>query len=425
MNKLWLVVGFTVAMLSSCITAAQYNNAEDDVYYSPKASNRKAPVMIPDVDVDEIIKKNPPQYGEPSNRIDDVTTNPYAAIGYPAYKAEQDSLYKLHPELSGYYVNPNLPNSQTDEQARRLRRISSGSNWYGYNSYNSWGWPSLSVGYGWGNYGRYGYGYNYNPWYSGWNIGWNSNYGWNLGWNSGWGCGYNNWGYPYYGYGYGCYPYSYYNNYWPYYGYGYGYYNNPYYWGYPYYYGSGSSSSGGSDNNSNPMERPRPSVGSNNPPATGTGMASQNGNMVRSATSSGIGTGLPATNENPYMNRTLPANSGTGTQPAASPYTPPPGSARLDNINGRQVYTPPAPPVQQQPSQPSYGGMQPPSSQPAMQPSQRDVGGQQQYSQPSQPMFSNPSPMPSSPPSGGGGGGRSVGGGGGSHGGGGGVQRPR
>jgi hypothetical protein len=421
MNKLWLVVGFTTAMLSSCITTAQYNNAEDDVYYSPKASNKKAPVMIPDVDVDEIIKKNPPQYGTPTNRIDDVTTNPYAAIGYPTYRAEQDSLYRLHPEYSGYYVDPSLTNSEQEEAARRLRRVSSGGNWYTGVGYNSWGWgPTLSIGLGWGTYGRSGYGGyggygNYcDPWYSG--------YGYGSGWGcNSWGGWGSSWGYPYS---------SYYNNCWPNYGYGYGYYNNPYYGGYyPYYYGNGyygsnNNNSGGGDNSPSPIERPRPSVGSNNPPATGSnGLTDQNGNMMRTtAPSMNPATSAPAANENPYMTRTTPA-AGTAGQPqqAAQPYTPASGSARLDNINGRQVYTPPAPPVQQQPAQPSYGAQQAPVQQ------QRNTGGQQQQYQ--QPSYNNPAPsMPSSPPSGGGG--RSVGGSGGGGrssggGGGGGVQRPR
>lgn len=439
MNKLWIVVGLTVITLTSCITGAQFNNAEDDVYYSPKA-NKKNPVMIPDVDVDEIMRKNPTQYGQPTNRVDDATTNPYAEMGYPAYKAQQDSLYQQYPELSGYYVNPSLMNSEQDEQARRLRNMYSGS-YNGSGSWNTglgispWG-PSFSIGYstGFGNYGNYGgyggyyggyggyggYGNYYSPynsWYSGYGP------GWNMGWNSGWGWN-GGWGSPYFGFGWGGYP---------------------YYWGgyYPYYgniwHNHGSSNNGGGGDNSTPgpIERPRPSVGSNNPPASGNGggsgggVVNQNPQMIRTpstnpATNNPAPGSWPTVKENPNMTRPLP---GTNTMVPADqqtrPYTPPQGAARLENINGRPVYTAPAPSQQMRPD----GGSMAPSQQqfasPQQQQPQRMRNPQQQNYQNQAPMFS-----PSAPPQGGGGGGRSVGGGGGGGrssggGGGGGVQRPR
>ncbi|MCU0442468.1 MAG: hypothetical protein MUE96_08720 [Bacteroidia bacterium] len=185
----FMVIGL-MAVLTSCITAAQFNNADDDVYYSPKKQNAKNPVMIPEVDVDEIIRKNPPQYGSPLNRIDieQVTPNPNAAAGYVIWKKQQDSLYALYPERSAYYVDPNLPNSETDEAARRERMRA--RNWFDGNwnwgiGWNAWG-PSFYAGY-----------QPYSNW--GWNTGWGCNQGWNvgLGWNAGW--GYNSWMNPYIG----------------------------------------------------------------------------------------------------------------------------------------------------------------------------------------------------------------------------------
>lgn len=187
--KVFVVVAL-MASLTSCITAAQFNNADDDVYYSPKKQNTKDPVMIPEVDVDEIIRKNPPQYGSPLNRIDleQVTPNPNAQAGYFIWKKQQDSLYALYPERSAFYVNPNLPNSETDEAARRERLRA--NNWFDGNwnwgiGWNAWG-PSFSVGY-----------QPYSNW--GWNGGWGFQPGWNmgLGWNTGW--GYNSWCNPYLG----------------------------------------------------------------------------------------------------------------------------------------------------------------------------------------------------------------------------------
>jgi hypothetical protein len=409
MNKLWIIVGFTVITLSSCITSAQYNNAEDDVYYSPKAGNKKNPVMIPDVDVDEIMKKNPAQYGTPTNRLDDGTTNPRAAEGYPAYRAQQDTLYQQNPELSGYYVDPSLMTSEQEEQARRLRRINGGYNNYNssyWNSgvgFNSWG-SGLSLGLGYSNYyggygyGNYGYGYGgygnsyYSPWgYNSWGCG----SGFGIGWNSGYGWGGSSWCNPFYS---------------PYYGYG-GFYNNPWYGGggyyNPYYYGGNNWNNGNSGNNggdggtaSHPIERPRPSVGSNNPPAQNDGSGNTNPGMTRS---------------------TIETTPSAPVQPKT--YNPAPGAARLDNINGRPVYTAPAPSRSRPDAGNTYSTPAPSSPQP-----QRSFGGQSQQNnnQPA-PSYSNPSP-PMHQPSGGGGG-RSVGGGGGgsrsSGGGGGGVQRPR
>lgn len=313
-NILGILSASLVFTLSSCISTAQFNNAEDDVYYSPRANNRKQPVMVPEVNVDEIIKKNPPQYGQPTNRVDDVTPNPNAAEGYRAYRAQQDSLYKKDPTLSGYYVNPNLPNSETDEITRRnnnrwFRRSFNGSRWNNWNyglGWNSWYGPGFSVGY--------------NNW--GFDNFWGNNWGWNTGYpfNS-WGCSpfYNNWNS-----GFGFYN-PYFNNYWgnPWYGYGYG--------GYPHYYDNTNSGSGNTGNQ--PISRPRPSVGSSAPPVDILNQPNTSGGRNYQA--------YPQNSSN-AVNPAIPANSGRS-------YTPTNGEQRLENVNGRIIYTRPqevAPPVQ-------------------------------------------------------------------------------
>jgi hypothetical protein len=332
-NILGIFSASVIFTLSSCISTAQFNNAEDDVYYSPKASNRKQPVMIPEVNVDSIIRKNPPQYGQPTNRVDDVTPNPNAAAGYRAYRAQQDSLYQKDPTLSGYYVNPNLPNSETDESARRNNRwfrrsYVNGNRWdYGL-GWNSLYGPGLSIGYGfnnnWGNNWGFNYGSPFHSWgYSPFFNNWNSGFGWNagFGWNSGFGCGN-----------------PFFNNYWGYPGYGYGGYFPPTY----YYPDNNSAGNGGSGNTGNqPISRPRPTVGGTTPPDNS---GQYNGGR----------------------NYQAPQQSNEQPQPGANPnngraYTPTNGQQRLENVNGRVIYTRPqevAPPVQTQTPSNSAPGYQ-------------------------------------------------------------------
>ncbi|MES2780500.1 MAG: hypothetical protein V4651_11440 [Bacteroidota bacterium] len=386
-NILWILSASVVFTLSSCISTAQFNNAEDDVYYSPKASNSKKPVMIPEVNVDEIIKKNPPQYGQPTNRVDDVTPNPNAAEGYRSYRAQQDSLYKQDPSLSGYYIDPNLPNSESDEIARiNNNRWFSGS----YRSQNRWsyglGWnsfygPGISLGYGytnWGNNWNYNYGcYPYNSWgyspyyYNNWNScnGWNSGFGF---------------GNPYY------------NNYWGYpgyYGYGYGYYDN-----------RNNTNSGSSTAGNKPISAPRPGVGGTTPPG--------NTNAGRSGQYSG------------GRNYVAPQPTDQA-QPGANPnngrtYTPTTGEQRLENNNGRIIYTRPQEVIQPVQTQtPPSPASAPPTNQ--YQRSDNNNG----YSQPA-PAIQRPSDSRgsySAPPANNGGGGRSGSSGGGGNSGGTGGRR--
>lgn len=321
-NILWIFSVSVVFTLSSCISTAQFNNAEDDVYYSPKASNRKQPVMIPEVNVDEIIKKNPPQYGQPTNRVDDVTPNPNAAEGYLAYRAQQDTLYQQNPRISGYYIDPNLPNSETDEAERRnnrwFRRSYMQNNWDNWNyglGWNSFYGPGISIGYN--TFGFNNFGYN-NLW--GNNI-WGNNWGFNYGYpyNS-WGCSpfYNNWNAycgwnP--GFGFGN---PYFNNFW---GYpGYGGFNNPIY-----YYDNNNTGRGNAGNQ--PISKPRPNMGGTTPPTNNDGQNSGGRGYV--APQQSIDQPQPGANP----------NNGRAGSPANNL---PANEQRLENVNGRAVYTRPA-----------------------------------------------------------------------------------
>lgn len=402
-NSLWIILILVVAGLSSCITAAQFNNAEDDVYYSPKASNKKQPVMIPEVDVDEIIRKNPPQYGTPTNRIDDdQTTNPLAAQYYPLYKAYQDSLNVQNARTSSYYVDPEQATPSETQEAERLRRMYSGnsSNWNVGVGLNWWG-PTFSIGYG-----------NYN---NGWNNGY---YGYNGFYGYDGYCGYN--GYyapfagPYYGWGYG----GYYNScFTPYYGWGY---NN---------YGCGNGYWGGShpdyrntNTGNQSISHSRQSVGNTTPPANSNGGRSS----VNTNTNAGSGQYVaPATGQSHTEQPPQPAVQSTGRS-GVSGYTPASNAQTLENVNGRQVYRRPAEVQQQAPQNttPSQGGNQSGgrSSSRSAAPSQGSVQPSGSNNNAASPSFSAPSNGGRS--SGGSGGGRgSSGGSGGSSSGGGGRRR--
>ncbi|MFN5665306.1 MAG: hypothetical protein ACK461_09025, partial [Bacteroidota bacterium] len=198
MNRIISILPALLLIIASCGTGKQFGNTDDDVYYSRKQRGNKA-VIIRDVDVDSLIRKHPPQYGDPrpTNSIEE-TANPNASIGYPEYKAKQDSLYKLYPHLSGFYdPNPSPPFDEREaarearRENRRLRRL------YGANNglWNNW-----NIGLGWNNWGGWGpswsiglnNGWGWNNWNNGWGWNnWNNGWGWNN-WNNGW--GWNNWG---------------------------------------------------------------------------------------------------------------------------------------------------------------------------------------------------------------------------------------
>jgi hypothetical protein len=345
-NNLWILLISVVTTLSSCITAAQFNNAEDDVYYSPKASNQKAPVMIPEVDVDEIIKQHPPQYGEPTNQLNQYdNTNPAAAQYYPAYRAYRDSVDEQNQRYSASYIDPDLSSESETQEAERLRRMYGGNNSGNWNVGLGWSWwgPTLSVGYG--NYNNGFYGYNgWNTGYYGYNNFYSPYYGY--GYGNGCGFGYNGFYNPYYsGYGYG---YGYNNWCSPWYGGGYynpwcggGYYNNNYGYG-NYGYGNNGyhNDNGGNNSGNQPISRPRQAVGGNTPPATGD---------TRSGTNSGTRSGMYVAPAQPNQEAQPAQGTRQNATRSNSTYTPSAPQQQLENVNGRQVYTRPAtpPPAQQ------------------------------------------------------------------------------
>jgi hypothetical protein len=411
-NSLFIIFILGVMSISSCITTAQFNNAEDDVYYSPKASNKKQPVIIPEVDVDEIIKKNPPQYGQPTNSIEEVTPNPNAAAGYGAYRMQQDTLYAQNPRLSAYYIDPNIGNSAETEEADRLRKMYS-------NNYSNWnvgiglGWwgPMFSIGYGNYNNGYYGYNgcnnWGYGNYYSPYNYGYGYGYG-------GY-CGYNNFYNPWYG-GYG------YNSPW----YGGGYYY-PGYWNNGYYY---DNNNGGNNSNSGnqSISRPRQAVGNTTPPANAdNGGRSSVGST--STNSSGGRYTAPQTNINNTGTETMQPNTNGGRATSNSNYKPATQGQTLETVNGRQVYTRPA--QTQQQTQQNNNNQAPTQSNQSRGGGRANRSSNQTNTNTNTPQQTyTPSPTYSAPSNGGGrsssgGGGRSSGGGSssGSSGGGGGRRR--
>jgi hypothetical protein len=416
MNRIIGILSALFLIIASCGTGKQFGNTEDDVYYSRKQRGNKA-VIIKDVDVDSIIRKHPPQYGDPrpTNSIDE-TTNLNAALGYPEYKAKQDSLYKLYPHLSSYYdPNPRPPFDEREaarearRENRRMRRlygVNNGlwNNWnigLGWNNWGGWG-PSWNIGlnngWGWNNWNN---GWGWNNWNNGWGWNnWNNGWGWNN-WNNGW--GWNNW-----------------NNGWGWNSWGCNGWYDPWWGGWGWNRPIIIHHNGESTANTPALGRPRPSMSSGTPPS------------------------------NPGMNATNPAGTDAARsigQPQAT------GAARLENINGRVVYIPPA--NQEASAPPAYN-----SYQPSIQQQQATQQGYEQYrpappvnpqrdnrdqmaprdnryvpnngsvSSPSNgnlpPSYNAPSvPRYSAPPAnsggrsiGGGGGGRSIGGGGG------GMSRP-
>jgi uncharacterized membrane protein YgcG len=279
---------FTLALfISSCALLNQPVSADDDLYYSSTDNSNKEKTIIPTVDIEKI-KRDFPSKVDPNKTEgyynDNGTANPNAVIGYPIYKSNQDSFYKIHPELSATYQAYKMPPfSLRDEyllakaerkQQRRLARINNRryNNNFGY--YNGFG----------NNYGCYndfynGFGYN--------NIGGNCGFGPSLnfgynnynGWNTGIGFGFNNFGFnsfynPYFyntfGYNNFYNPYVYNNFYNP-----YGYNNY-----YPNYNNWGNYSS--ETPKSNPSQsKPRQVIGSNLPATNGGTIDNPNPNPLK------------------------------------------------------------------------------------------------------------------------------------------------
>ncbi len=219
----------TTILFGSCALLNQPATADDDLYYTNSNSLIGVSAFkIPTVDLDKIKRENPSLIDttKPSGyNYSEETANPRAVLGYPAYRATQDSIYKQHPEYSGYYQPYSIPPFSLREeylrlkaerrQQRRLARINNRLN-YGYNNFYNQGF-------------NYGFNNFYDPWFG--NSGWGCNnwgpsfgFGWNTfnGWNAGVGFGFNNfynpwavnsffnpWGFYNYN------PWGYYNNFIP------------------------------------------------------------------------------------------------------------------------------------------------------------------------------------------------------------------
>ncbi len=80
-------------LVASCgVSHNVLNEVEDDVYFSKKQQSKGKDVYVPEVDVTEIMKNNPPQYGNgkpdqtpyeaPTSYQGTDNTNPNAAAGY-------------------------------------------------------------------------------------------------------------------------------------------------------------------------------------------------------------------------------------------------------------------------------------------------------------------------------------------------------
>lgn len=267
----------------ACALLNQPQTADDDVYFSGSTGLSNRLQKIPTVDLEKIKRENPSLIDttKPSGYSNyEETANPRAVLGYPAYKADQDSIYKKYPEYSGYYQPYSMPPFSLREeylrlkaerrQQRRLTRINN-RNFNGYNSFYNNGFDN----WGFNNWGVNNY---YNPWFgnSGWgfnnNWGPNLNFGWNSfnGWNTGIGFGcnnfYNPWAFN-----------NFYYNPWGFNGYNnWGYYNN--------FYPNGNV---GVDNRNNTEQRgqnvPRQVVGSNLPSTNGGTIDNPNPNPLRFA----------------------------------------------------------------------------------------------------------------------------------------------
>jgi uncharacterized membrane protein YgcG len=207
--KMYTAIIVSVLAMSACGSSkGQLNAVEDDVYYSKKQADKQT-VYVPEVDVQELIKKNPPQYNkqyqEPTYRNDESnsTANPNAALQYPSYRAARDAAEQQQVEQQNNFLTTTSYVGQEEEaeEAARLRMQYSGD----YNNYNT----TNNYYNGWNNNG-----WNNNGWNNGWNngfaggpalnIGWNNfngwgvGLGWNVGWNNGWGGGWPHYN-PYWG----------------------------------------------------------------------------------------------------------------------------------------------------------------------------------------------------------------------------------
>jgi hypothetical protein len=280
---------FTLALfISSCALLNQPVSADDDLYYSSTDNSNKGKIIIPTVDIEKI-KKDFPSKVDPNKtegyHNDNGTANPNAVTGYPIYKSNQDSFYKIHPELSAAYQAYKMPPfSLRDEyllakaerkQQRRLARINNRNSYY-----NNFGFSNgNNNNYGYNN-GIYNNSFNNNGWGNN-SFGPSINFGWNSynGWNSGIGFGFNNFGFNSFYNPFFYSPYSYNNFYNP---YGYNNYYNPYgYYNYYPHYNNGGNYLPESPNNNPSQSRPRQVIGSNLPATNGGTIDNPNPNPLK------------------------------------------------------------------------------------------------------------------------------------------------
>lgn len=425
-NKLLTVLIGSLLMASCGVSQNVLNQVEDDVYFSKKQQANGKDVYVPEVDVNEIMKNNPPQYGngKPNETPTEIpqsyqgydNTNPNAAAGYQKYLESQQGSNNYQTSSN----NNNGGNILTSPQPQYNQNQYYDNQLYGNNPYvNSYNWNT-------GNYSPFWGSSYYTPSF---NMGWNTYSGVGFGWSFGrryrnnrfwfyndpfysWN-GYNNFCNPYFNNYWGYSPYNGFNPYW----------GNPYAWGgyygwnnwNPYYYYPSTGNHSDNSNSTPRVQTPRNDAGSSMPrtgniaqqPNTGT-----SGQTPVTPLPSGQRAAMPRTNQGQLVNQNgqqiyvAPEQYRQTAPRTYESYTP-----SVNQGNTYRQVVPPTAPAPVAPQQPTYAPQAP------------------------QPQQSAPAPVapprtyPSAPSMGGGspsmGGGRSGGGGNVGGGGGGRVSMPR
>ncbi|MBW7845890.1 MAG: hypothetical protein H3C45_09660 [Bacteroidia bacterium] len=257
LNKLFIVLIGGI-LITSCNTKhAVLNQVEDDVYFSKKQNTTKD-VYVPEVDVNEIMRKNPPQYGNENKNdyLDNSQINPNAEEGYRRYLEK---------------------NAKTQEQENSNTIITTPQQNYSNHNNTDYDYPHYT--------NNYYFNSDYSPYYRNNYYPTNNLY---VGWNSFTGIGFGlSFGYPYYSRYYSRFyqPYYYwdrysnfcdpfYYRYWNYNPFYYNHWHNPFVWGgylgwnyrHPYYYYPKSAYSDNKVNNKK-VYAPRNEIGSTMPRA--------------------------------------------------------------------------------------------------------------------------------------------------------------
>lgn len=313
-------------LVASCgVSHNVLNEVEDDVYFSKKQQSKGKDVYVPEVDVNEIMKNNPPQYGNgkpdqtpyeaPASYQGADNTNPNAAAGYQKYLEAQQGNQASNTSYNqqGVVTTPQPTYDQSQYQNQYHTNTPFVNSGYWNNGYYSpfWGSSFYTPGFnmGWNAYNGVGFGFNFGRRFR-------NNRSWFfydpfLSWG-----GVNNFCNPYYNSFWGYSPYDNFCN--PYWGnpyawggyYGWNAWNNPFYW----YPAPASPSDNGSSRSR--VQTPRADAGSSLP-RTGGMVQQPNGNN---------GTVQAPITPNPAAERT------------ALPRT---NQAQLINQNGQQVYVAP------------------------------------------------------------------------------------